>query len=93
MVALVLASLGTYVSLMTGLWPAAAFAVLAFWVLLAVICLRGAFAGNERWRVLLPGLFLAFTYLVYGYGLQHLLQEHYKTQGFPRRYYSPKTAR
>ncbi|MDO7847495.1 hypothetical protein Q5H92_14080 [Hymenobacter sp. M29] len=91
--ALVLAVLGTYVSLITGLWPAMAFAALAVWLFLAIVCLRSALVGHTWWRVLLPGFFLLLTFLVYGYGLQYLAKKRYKTEGYPRRYYSWDTAK
>lgn len=86
--AVAMALLGTHHSLVTGMAPIMTFAALAFWFILAIVCLRASLIGNAVWRMLLPGVFLLLTFLVYGYGLQHLLQKRYEKEGFPRRYYS-----
>ena len=91
--ALAMALLGTHVSLITGMAPVMAFAALALWLVLAIVCLRTSLVGNAMLRMLLPGFFLILTYLVYGYGLQHLIQKRYKKEGFPRRYYQWDTAK
>ena len=85
--ALAMALLGTHVSLITGMAPAMAFVALALWLVLAIVCLRASLVGHSRLRVLLPVFFLVLTFLVYGYGLQHLMQKRYEKEGFPRRYY------
>ena len=86
--ALMLALSGTYVSLHTGLWPLLIIAGLILWLGAAVVCLRATLTGEAHWRLLLPVFLLLLTYLAYGYGLQYLMQEHYKRVGFPHRYYS-----
>ncbi|MDO7851810.1 hypothetical protein [Hymenobacter convexus] len=91
--ALAMALLGTHVSLITGMAPVMAFAALAVWLVLAIVCLRASLVGNTVLRMLLPVFFLILTFLVYGSGLQHLMQKRYEKEGFPRRYYQWDTTK
>lgn len=89
---LMLAGIGTYISLLSGLplWLAG----LAFltWLLLGAWSLRFVLKDNRWLRVMLPAAFLLVSFFVYSYGLRELLRIHYEKVGFPRRYYQSAPA-
>ena len=86
-VSLMLAGMGTYVSLLSGLNFGLAGIVLMVWMLLGVLCFRATVAKAVWSRLGLPIAFLLLTYLVFGYGLRELVRQHSEKEGFPRRYY------
>ena len=88
-----LALLGVYTSLVSGLAPSLAVAIFALWTVLTLAVYRwtNQHATGKSWRLVLPALFLLLSYSCFAYAFRMLREIYFEQHGFPRRYYSTET--
>lgn len=88
-----LAVLGVYTSLVSGLAPSLAVIIFTLWTALTLLVRRWSNqpAPHMSWRLALPALFLLLSYSCFAYAFTMLREIYAEQHGFPRRYYSTES--